>query len=174
MNKKYDSLTYDESGQLLEDVAPVVIHDDALVDDGEGRQVITMYTEMEYPQYAQGAAKPIILDAPAEGSEADPEAILDPVAYDRDLLGYTNPNLHRRINVPGSDRELPEVAPRNYAISVGGLNSYRTVETIYHIDYQNVTVEYLMNQYGYDRASAEALLDQISDAVKESEQYEIP
>lgn len=43
---------------------------------------------------------------------------------EKDELGFTNPNLHRRI--ADDVQEEGEVAPRDYTVLVGGTNSYRT------------------------------------------------
>ena len=79
---------------------------------------------IEFPKTAQGVAVP-----------ADAEAL------QKDAHGFTNPNLHRRIDpqqpAPGSG----EVAPKDYIIGVyDGLHSYRT-EIINTHDEESTTCE---------------------------------
>lgn len=53
----------------------------------------------------------------------------------KDAIGYTNPNLHRRVATsPGG------VGSRNYKLSICGTESYRTVETVTH-DEESITSE---------------------------------
>lgn len=77
-----------------------------------------------FPKTAQGPAVPA--DAAAQALDAH---------------GFTNPNLHRRIDpqqpAPGSE----ELAPKDYVVGVfGGLNSYRTATIHYH-DEESTTSE---------------------------------
>lgn len=67
-----------------------------------------------YVPIAQGYATPV-----------EPDSIEDK----RDALGFTNPNLHRRLNPTKPESEL---GPRDYKILVSGLNSYRTITKILH------------------------------------------
>lgn len=79
---------------------------------------------MEFPQTAHGVAVP-----------ADDEAL------EKDQIGFTNPNLHRRIDPQIPTATSGEVAPREYIIGVyDGLNSYRT-ETIHYHDEESTTSE---------------------------------
>lgn len=48
----------------------------------------------------------------------------------KDQIGFTHPNLHRKIN-PHSQYK-PETAPRGYHLSINGLNSIRTTEIHMH------------------------------------------
>ena len=66
-----------------------------------------------FPELAQGPAKL----ATAEDIEKDQE-------------GYTHPNLHRRID--DSVQEPGELTPREYSLSIGGVNSYRTTSITVH------------------------------------------
>lgn len=50
---------------------------------------------------------------------------------DKDEHGYTNPNLHRRID-PQPPTTSYEVAPKSYKLFIGGKNSHRTTETFVH------------------------------------------
>lgn len=68
---------------------------------------------------------------------------------DKDTLGYTNPNLHRRI-MDKDDRiavhEGMEVVPdvlgtNDYTITLEGLDSYRTVTTYEHTEIEGSPFE---------------------------------
>ena len=50
---------------------------------------------------------------------------------EKDTLGFTNPNLHRRINNDGKVID-PELKPRQYNLSISGYNSYRGVDVTLH------------------------------------------
>ena len=50
----------------------------------------------------------------------------------RDELGYTNPNLHRRVMSPGMSDEDKSILDTQYKLGIYGNDSYRTVETITH------------------------------------------
>lgn len=71
----------------------------------------------EIPKMGQGYAVP-----------ADHEAI------EKDLVGFTAPNLHRRVISP-TDIEEGEVAPRKYQLLVNGHNSYRITTQYTHTEY---------------------------------------
>lgn len=45
---------------------------------------------------------------------------------EKDKLGYTNMNLHRRIDPRTPSKSSPEVAPRDYVLNIHGVHSYRT------------------------------------------------
>lgn len=51
---------------------------------------------------------------------------------ERDKIGFTGPNLHRRVDpqIPAPDSE--EYKPRSYDIGIYGYDSYRTVEIYLH------------------------------------------
>ena len=68
-----------------------------------------------YPQTAQGQAK--------LATEADLE---------KDEIGITDPNLHRRIDDESTPLHPGEVVPDSYTLSVGGVNSYRTTDHHVH------------------------------------------
>ena len=74
-----------------------------------------MATKM--PKMGQGYAVP-----------ADEEAI------QKDLIGFTAPNLHRRVIEPTEVVE-GEVAPRDYKLLVNGHNSYRITTQYGHTEY---------------------------------------
>lgn len=74
---------------------------------------------MDIPTIGQGPWKEI----------TDPESI----EAQRDVIGFTNPNLHRR-----KSDSIPE--DMTYEISIHGLNSYRYVETPGH-DEESTTTE---------------------------------
>ena len=54
----------------------------------------------------------------------------------RDELGYTNPNLHRRIDCDISETNRPT----EYSLLVGNVNSYRTTRVTLH-DEDSTTTE---------------------------------
>lgn len=59
----------------------------------------------------------------------------------RDDLGFTHPNLHRRVDPADPPENEKEVAPRKYTLGVyDKLNSYRTTEIFYH-DEESTTCE---------------------------------
>ena len=73
----------------------------------------------QYPVMGQGPATP--------ASEED---------LARDELGFTNPNLHRRIDPQeppvADDPRNQEVAPRSYQLDVQNVHSYRTTTINVH------------------------------------------
>lgn len=153
--------------------------DDIRIVDDSGHGVYSK--TIEYPKYAQGKAE---LAIGADGH------VYDQIAEDREeSSGYTNPDLHRRIAVPKiTDVTYPsgtegvsrtgqdprEISGRNYEVTVGGVNSYRTEEIIYHLDYQDITVDYLVDKFGYSRDYAESYLDEFKQSVAEQEKMELP
>ena len=68
-----------------------------------------------------------------------PAVLADAEALQKDENGFTHPNLHRRIKV---DRPLgeDEHLPREYALAVYGVDSYRTTESFVH-DEESTTEE---------------------------------
>ena len=79
---------------------------------------------IEFPTTAHGVAVP--------ASEED---------LAQDAHGFTNPNLHRRIDPHEPAAGSGETAPRDYIIGVyDGLHSYRT-ETIHYHDEESTTSE---------------------------------
>lgn len=73
---------------------------------------------------------PVIGQGPATRADADDLA--------RDELGFTHPNLHRRIMNPGQTPPIAEnpldqeVAPRNYKLQIQNVHSYRTTQINVH------------------------------------------
>lgn len=64
-----------------------------------------------------------------------PAVIADDEDLKRDATGYTNPNLHRRLDPQKQDfKTTLEVAPRDYSLIIEGKNSYRTTEIHLHDD----------------------------------------
>lgn len=70
-----------------------------------------------------------------------PGYFIDPSSLDQELddLGFTNPNLHRRID-PQEPTTEGAVAPNSYVIGIYGKNSHRTV-TLYLHDEESTTSE---------------------------------
>ena len=60
-----------------------------------------------------------------------PAVLADEEALNKDRTGYTHPNLHRRIRTDRSKGE-GEYLPREYNLSVRGVNSYRGTEMFMH------------------------------------------
>ena len=57
---------------------------------------------------------------------------LSPEEEAKDVIGFTHPNLHRRVD-PKIPSDPKEVKPRSYIFGVyDGINSYRTTEISYH------------------------------------------
>lgn len=79
---------------------------------------------MDFPKTAQGLMKP--------ASEED---------LQRDAHGYTDPNLHRRLDIKEPTPESNEVAPREYEIGV--FDSYQSTRltTIHYHDEESETSE---------------------------------
>ena len=75
-----------------------------------------MPTLPRFPTMGQGPSVPVV-----PNSE---EAELDE-------LGFTNPNLHRRID-PQDPVDLDAVSPNSYSIGIYGKHSYRTVTIHVH------------------------------------------
>jgi len=57
----------------------------------------------------------------------------------RDAIGYTNPNLHRRIDPQEPLPESEELAPREYVLAIQTVNSYRTMRINYHDENSQTT-----------------------------------
>ena len=93
------------------------------------QQFLSAESTLKSPFYGQGPARPI--------TDKD-GVVLDKEAYDKDTVtGFTNPNLHRRIDPQTPDearRAAGEQAPREYAVGIYGLNSYRTEKQFIHIE----------------------------------------
>lgn len=85
----------------------------------EGTYSDTDGTSRTYPIMGQGPSK---------------QASTDDLA--RDELGFTNPNLHRRVDPkdpPIADNPLnQEVAPRGYQLQIQNVHSYRTTTINVH------------------------------------------
>ena len=56
----------------------------------------------------------------------------------KDAHGITNPNVHRRVDNEG-EVVTPELASRNYNLSIYGLNSYRGIDTVVHDEESTVS-----------------------------------
>lgn len=73
----------------------------------------------QYPVLGQGPATP--------ATEEDLE---------RDELGFTNPNLHRRVDPQdpptADDPRNQEIAPRDYTLGIQNVHSYRTTTINVH------------------------------------------
>lgn len=74
----------------------------------------------EYPKTAQGTAK--------KASSAD---------IAKEASGFTHPNLHRRIDPKEPAPSSDERGPREYKLTVSGLNSFRTTDIKYHDEESN-------------------------------------
>lgn len=62
--------------------------------------------------------------------------------YIKDQNGFTNPNLHRRVEEPSevSDSEKEQgILDYKYNLGIYGFNSYRTTETITHSEVSDET-----------------------------------
>ena len=70
---------------------------------------------MDFPTYSYGPAH--------EASEENLE---------RDEHGFTNPNLHRRVDPQPPEEGSDELAPREYSLGLYGSNSYRTTTITTH------------------------------------------
>ena len=60
-----------------------------------------------------------------------PAVLADSDDLKRDEVGYTNVNLHRRINPTEEGRGKDEVFDRSYELCKTNLHSYRTTEEFY-------------------------------------------
>lgn len=84
----------------------------------------TIFKE-HYPKIGQGPATKVSEDA----------TIIDKTAQAKDDVGFTHPNLHRRIYTP-PDGSINH----KYELGIQGVCSYRTTETILH-DEESTTSE---------------------------------
>lgn len=66
--------------------------------------------------------------------------IADAEALDKDKVGFTHPNLHRRIDPQPPEEGSGEVRCRDYKLGVYGTNSYRTTVINTH-DEESTTSE---------------------------------
>lgn len=71
--------------------------------------------------------------------------ILEQSEYVNDIVtGFTNPNLHRRVDAHEPEHEdnqlNQELAPREYTLEIKGTNSYRTTTITVH-DEESTTTE---------------------------------
>ena len=87
-----------------------------------GQKVIEYYEgstkvkEVPYPEIGQGPAQPATTEDLA-----------------RDEVGFTNPNLHRRVDPQLTDFNYSaEFKPRSYQFQIQGYNSYRTTSIHTH------------------------------------------
>lgn len=71
---------------------------------------------------------PVMGQGPAELATEDD--------LERDELGFTNPNLHRRVEPHdppiADDPRNQEIAPRSYQLNIQGVRSYRTTQINVH------------------------------------------
>lgn len=81
-------------------------------EDSEGERFL-------YPRYGQG-----------------PGRLANETELARDALGFTNPNLHRRVDPQqppiAEDPKNQELLPRDYTFNIQNLRSYRTTHTNTH------------------------------------------
>lgn len=56
---------------------------------------------------------------------------------ERDNVGYTNPNLHRRVDASNPEPESFEMKPRTYKFMRQGLNQLQLTEIYYQDDDSN-------------------------------------
>lgn len=68
-----------------------------------------------------------------------PAVLADEEALQKDAKGLTHPNLHRRIKIDKTVGE-EEYLPREYKLSVQGVDSYRSTKTFVH-DEESTTTE---------------------------------
>lgn len=68
-------------------------------------------------------------DRPSYGQ--GPSRIANSDDIERDKVGFTHPNLHRRVDPKVPDNDV-EVESKKYSIGIYSLNSYRTTEKIIH------------------------------------------
>lgn len=80
----------------------------------------------------------------------------------RDDNGFTNPNLHRRID-PKMPEDPKEVVPREYRLQIQVKNSYRNTHVVTHLDYTDL--EKYEDSENYD---------EIADRLADCEAREIP
>lgn len=50
----------------------------------------------------------------------------------KDTHGFTQPNLHRRVDPKEPNSKSNEVSPKEYELGVYGFDSYRTTKINYH------------------------------------------
>lgn len=88
---------------------------------------------IEFPHVGQGQ---YMYDEESDSLVRDTSARLaDEDDLKRDELGYTHPNLHRRIDPQAPDTDnTGEIAPRDYQLGILGVNSYRTTTKHFHDD----------------------------------------
>jgi hypothetical protein len=102
----------------------------------------------------------------------------------RHELGFINPNLHRSVDpqfpmvaddVIMGDNGFPkyELERRKYHFTVGGVDSYRTIEKIIHMDYQDLATKSKAEEYfGYSLTDEE--YQDLLKRFNETEHREIP
>lgn len=69
-----------------------------------------------------------------------PATIADDESLAKDDLGFTHPNLHRRVDASEPNPESGEVSPREYSFGIYGVDSYRTTKVNTH-DEESTTCE---------------------------------
>ena len=148
---------------------------------------------MTYQVHDQLEATPQVLDASAilqtpagydpyderayPSSQKGPWVVTSPEDRERDDLGFTNPNLHRRLDVKLPQDDL-EVIPREYRVNLMNVSSYRTTKKNYHVDYQDLSAWKEDNQDLYNSASYTDdegnQQNKIDDIAEDMEAREIP
>ena len=90
----------------------------------------------KYPEY-----HPVYLD-PETGVMVEPNTshLADEDELEKDGIGFTHPNLHRRIDPQQPEEDSGELQPRSYTVNIYGGDSYRTT-TIYVHDEDSETSE---------------------------------
>ena len=69
----------------------------------------------EFPKTGQGIMKPV-----------------SPTDLQNDQIGFTHPNLHRRLDIQPLEAISSEQLPREYTIGIAELDSYRATTFNYH------------------------------------------
>lgn len=73
------------------------------------------YMAAEMPQMGQGPVQPLTEEE-----------------LEKDKLGFTHPNLHRRMETTDTYQGEGELQPRKYTLGLYGVCSIRTTETFIH------------------------------------------
>lgn len=84
------------------------------------------------PEQTGSVIRPLVGQGPAK--------LANDEDLQRDNVGFTHPNLHRRVDPQSPEPDSDEVAPRDYMFAIQSTDSYRTTEIITH-DEESVTSE---------------------------------
>ena len=79
-------------------------------------------------------------DVPYPHTAQGPATIVDPGSAEEDRderLGFTHPNLHRRIDPKDENKGEYEFKARKYQLMVQGVNSYQTTTQNVHDDWSD-------------------------------------